>query len=98
VKCVSTEEQKADALTKAMPAVKLAVMRRLLGVRDLSACQNSGGDCCCNPATHDATSSFGPRCKAGSWSLNQAVAECAVSAPMTRRHVAVYISSICIRV
>lgn len=40
MKCVSTEEQKADALTKAMPAVKLAVMRHLLGVRDLSACQN----------------------------------------------------------
>ena len=40
VKRVSTKEQKADALTKALSTVKLAVMRHLLSVRDLSACQN----------------------------------------------------------
>ncbi|CAD6268395.1 unnamed protein product [Miscanthus lutarioriparius] len=38
VKRVCTEEQKADALTKALPAGKLSVMRHLLGVRDLSVC------------------------------------------------------------
>jgi len=36
VKKVGTNEQKADALTKPMPAVKLAVMIHLLGVRELS--------------------------------------------------------------
>jgi hypothetical protein len=35
VKKVHTLEQKADALTKPMPAVKLGVMRHLLGVREL---------------------------------------------------------------
>ena len=39
VKRVSTNEQKADALTKALPMAKLTVMRHLLGVRDLGACQ-----------------------------------------------------------
>jgi hypothetical protein len=39
VKRVCTEEQKADVLTKAMPAVKLSIMRYLIGVRDLNACQ-----------------------------------------------------------
>ena len=37
VKRVSTDEQKADALTKALPVAKLVVMRHLLGVRDLDA-------------------------------------------------------------
>jgi hypothetical protein len=36
VKRVCTNEQRADALTKPLPAVKLAVMRHLLGVRELS--------------------------------------------------------------
>lgn len=36
MKRVCTAEQKADALTKALPVVKLGVMRYLLGVRDLS--------------------------------------------------------------
>ena len=40
VKRVCTEGQRADALTKALPAVKLGIMRHLLGVRDLSECQN----------------------------------------------------------
>jgi len=35
VKRVSTLEQKADSLTKALPVVKLGVMRHLLGVREL---------------------------------------------------------------
>ena len=35
VKRVSTDQQKADALTKALPVGKLVVMRHLLGVRDL---------------------------------------------------------------
>lgn len=35
VKRVSTKEQKADALTKPLSAVKLAVMVHLLGVREL---------------------------------------------------------------
>jgi hypothetical protein len=35
VKRVGTEEQKANVLTKAMPATKLSVMRHLIGVRDL---------------------------------------------------------------
>ena len=39
VKRVSTNEQKADALTKPLPMGKLSVMRHLLGVRDLSLCQ-----------------------------------------------------------
>ena len=38
VKRVSTDEQRVDALTKALPAMKLGVMRHLLGVRDLSVC------------------------------------------------------------
>lgn len=40
VKRVCTEEQKADALTKSLSAGKLAVMRHLLGVRDLSVLQD----------------------------------------------------------
>ncbi|XP_066347658.1 secreted RxLR effector protein 161-like [Miscanthus floridulus] len=36
VKRVCTTEKKADALTKPLPAVKLGVMRHLLGVRELS--------------------------------------------------------------
>ena len=36
VKRVCTNEQKADGLTKPLAAVKLAVMRHLLGVRELS--------------------------------------------------------------
>ena len=40
VRRVCTEEQKADALTKPLPAGKLAVMRHLLGVRDLSGLQD----------------------------------------------------------
>jgi hypothetical protein len=39
VKRVGTEEQKADVLTKAMPAVKMSIMSHLIGVRDLSVCQ-----------------------------------------------------------
>jgi ABC-type molybdate transport system substrate-binding protein len=39
VKKVRTEEQKADVLTKAMPAVKLSVMSHLIGVRNLSVSQ-----------------------------------------------------------
>lgn len=35
VEFVSTEEQRADALTKALPSVKFAAMRHLMGVRDL---------------------------------------------------------------
>ena len=37
---VCTEEQRADALTKSLPAVKLVTMRHLLGVRDLGPHQN----------------------------------------------------------
>jgi len=33
---VCTDVQRADALTKALPACKLATMRHLMGVRDLS--------------------------------------------------------------
>ena len=33
---IRTEEQRADPLTKALSAMKLATMRHLLGVRDLS--------------------------------------------------------------
>jgi hypothetical protein len=40
VKKVHTDEQKADALTKALTLGKLAVMRHLLGVRDLSGLQD----------------------------------------------------------
>jgi len=40
VRRVCTVEQKADALTKPLPAGKLAVMRHLLGVRDLSGLQD----------------------------------------------------------
>ncbi|KAL9260570.1 Copia protein-like protein [Drosera capensis] len=40
VKFVSTGEQRADTLTKAMSGVKLATMRHLMGVRDLEACQD----------------------------------------------------------
>ncbi|KAG6475509.1 hypothetical protein ZIOFF_064731 [Zingiber officinale] len=40
VEFINTEEQRADVLTKALPGVKLAVMRQLLGVRDLEPCQN----------------------------------------------------------
>ena len=35
VQFVCTKEQRADALTKALPAAKLAIMRHQLGVRDL---------------------------------------------------------------
>lgn len=35
VKHVKTEHQKADVLTKAMPAAKFEQMRKLLGVKDL---------------------------------------------------------------
>ncbi|KAG6481981.1 hypothetical protein ZIOFF_058605 [Zingiber officinale] len=37
---VNTGEQRADALTKALPGVKLAAMRHLLGVHDLQPCQD----------------------------------------------------------
>jgi len=37
---VSTDVQRADALTKALPACKLAIMRHLMGVRDLSINQD----------------------------------------------------------
>ena len=37
VKRVGTNEQRADSLTKALPAGKLAVMRYLLGVREIEA-------------------------------------------------------------
>ncbi|KAG6490741.1 hypothetical protein ZIOFF_052051 [Zingiber officinale] len=40
VEFVNTGEQRADALTKTLPGVKLAVMRHLLGVRDLQSCQD----------------------------------------------------------
>ncbi|KAG6512608.1 hypothetical protein ZIOFF_030733 [Zingiber officinale] len=40
VEFINTGEQRADVLTKALPGVKLAVMRQLLGVRDLEQCQN----------------------------------------------------------
>lgn len=40
MKRVGTEEQKADALTKPLAAGKLTMMRHLLGVRDLSVCQD----------------------------------------------------------
>ncbi|KAG6471152.1 hypothetical protein ZIOFF_072253 [Zingiber officinale] len=40
VEFVNTGEQRADALTKALPGVKLATMRQLLGVRDLQSCQD----------------------------------------------------------
>jgi hypothetical protein len=39
VKRVSTLEQKADSLTKALPAVKLWIMIHLLGVRELEVYQ-----------------------------------------------------------
>jgi hypothetical protein len=39
VKRVSTLEQKADSLTKALPAVKLGIMIHLLGVRELEVYQ-----------------------------------------------------------
>ncbi|KAG6530926.1 hypothetical protein ZIOFF_004693 [Zingiber officinale] len=40
VEFVNTGEQRADALTKALPGVKLAAMRQLLGARDLQSCQD----------------------------------------------------------
>ncbi|KAG6479847.1 hypothetical protein ZIOFF_063322 [Zingiber officinale] len=40
VEFINTGEQRADVLTKALPGVKLVVMRQLLGVRDLEPCQN----------------------------------------------------------
>ncbi|KAG6471158.1 hypothetical protein ZIOFF_072259 [Zingiber officinale] len=40
VEFVNTGEQRTDALTKALPGVKLAAMRQLLGVRDLQSCQD----------------------------------------------------------
>ncbi|KAG6517847.1 hypothetical protein ZIOFF_021246 [Zingiber officinale] len=40
VEFVNTGEQRADALTKVLPGVKLAAMRQLLGVRDLQSCQD----------------------------------------------------------
>ena len=39
MKRVSTLEQKADSLTKAMPVVKLGEMRHLLGVREFEVHQ-----------------------------------------------------------
>ncbi|KAG6524466.1 hypothetical protein ZIOFF_014375 [Zingiber officinale] len=38
VEFINTGEQRADALTKALPGVKLAAMRQLLGIRDLQSC------------------------------------------------------------
>ncbi|KAG6501318.1 hypothetical protein ZIOFF_041197 [Zingiber officinale] len=38
VEFINTGEQRADALTKALPGVKLAAMRHLHGVRDLQLC------------------------------------------------------------
>ncbi|KAG6500439.1 hypothetical protein ZIOFF_040284 [Zingiber officinale] len=38
VEFVNTGEQRANALTKALPGVKLAAMRQLLGIRDLQSC------------------------------------------------------------
>ncbi|KAG6530658.1 hypothetical protein ZIOFF_012901 [Zingiber officinale] len=38
VEFVNTGEQRADVLTKALPGVKLAAMRQLLGVYDLQSC------------------------------------------------------------
>jgi hypothetical protein len=35
IKFIRTDEQRADALTKALTVVKLSTMRHLLGVRDL---------------------------------------------------------------
>ena len=46
VEFIRTEEQRADPLTKALPAVKLATMRHLLSVRDLPPLQDLGGECC----------------------------------------------------
>ncbi|XP_042439770.1 secreted RxLR effector protein 161-like [Zingiber officinale] len=40
VEFVNTGEQRADVLTKALPGVKLATMRQLLGIRDLESCQD----------------------------------------------------------
>ncbi|KAG6476133.1 hypothetical protein ZIOFF_065369 [Zingiber officinale] len=40
VEFINTGEQRADVLTKALSGVKLAVMRQLLGARDLEPCQN----------------------------------------------------------
>lgn len=40
VRRVCTDVQTADALTKPLPAVKLATMRHLMGVRDLSSHQD----------------------------------------------------------
>ena len=40
VEFVRTEEQRADALTKGLPAAKLATARHLLGVRSLGPRQN----------------------------------------------------------
>lgn len=45
VQFIRSEEQRADALTKALPAAKLAIMRHLLGVRDLEPHQDYGGEC-----------------------------------------------------
>ncbi|KAG6475649.1 hypothetical protein ZIOFF_064878 [Zingiber officinale] len=38
VEFVNTGEQRADALTKALPGVKLVAMRQLLDIRDLQSC------------------------------------------------------------
>jgi len=40
VEFISSEEQRADALTKALPAARLVTMRHLLGVRDLEPHQD----------------------------------------------------------
>ena len=40
VEFVRTDEQRADVLTKALPAAKLATRRHLLGVRDLGPHQD----------------------------------------------------------
>ena len=37
---IRTEEQRADPLTKALPAVKLAAIRHLIGMRDLPPLQD----------------------------------------------------------
>lgn len=43
VESVSSEEQRADVFTKALPNMKFAVMRQLLGVRDLESRVDQGG-------------------------------------------------------
>ena len=40
VEFIRTDEQRADSLTKALPAAKLATMRHMLGVRNLGPHQD----------------------------------------------------------